>query len=1751
MKTKRKKALSLVLSVLMLLSLLPETVFATEANSNSLTVASKKTAQLAPGVTETTVVSYDKNGDRVKYWAVKAEVSKIDTIEIKANYHDNDNTGVWGKATVVEQANAATAKRGYNVVVSQNAAYYNVTTGQPTGAFVMEGVNINGDSMGNQTEFFAQMDDGTYMIGKRGTFSQYSEHVVEAIGGYKLLVWDGAVVAGLNAVDKYPRSTIGVTAEGDVITMMADGNQKPTSAGLTYAEQAQLMLELGCVAAVELDGGGSATYASKYEGETEITVRNNCCDGTVRSVSNTFMIISTAVADGQFDHANLSTEYAYYVANSKVAIDASGADAAGHAAEIPADVFWTLSDSSFGSVTNGVFQSNGKLGTVTVNMISGGKAVGSIDVTIVNPSSVAFSATEKTLPYGKLADMNVSAMYNGAEVYAEASAFDFAMSNAAGTMDNFNFMATSDESVKSTVLTATYKYAANLVAKVTINFGKGSEVLFDFENYGKGEEFNWGTWYDLDAAAKAGKYDRGYISQYAPDQTSSNQVCAGIQENVALVNAENGKVHSGDYALEYTFDYRNSTEYCNWMYGYLYYWGDPITLLDTAKGINGVRLGMWKYIPEEAVGSCSRFAYTYRDNATGKINTAYLYLTYQYIQKGFSKLTSDKIPEAGWAYVSVDMNQISNSFVSTSYFYNEDGTLTRDVAGKTPDQNLAANYAPAFIQWIISSSATGAEKCTFYIDDITLDYSDAVDDRDAPSIANITYADSTMSDAAVLNNQTTTQSKIDFAATVEEDLKHNFTAIDASSAAVYVDGQKVAAKYTATTQYTGVFAASVVLSDGTHDVTFEIADKQGNYVKTTKQITVAADSNYPSVVVTGEKMNGSADIKCGEQYNINVTTNKAEAIDTLTTTIWLNSASTWALDHMIVAQGFNASYTLDEVACKATITLTNEGTTLTGKATLVTIPVYNFSYNSYMGITAQQQWNSYGTAPILTLSWDVQYGKVTYTDGNEVDVAGFVAGFGNKRIDERTELNTSIQNLKNAGKEWHYHTPVAVSDKAATCTETGYTGRTVCSDCNSIIDWGTTVPATGHAYEVVDGVLKCHCGELFSGEFEGRTYVDGIAQNGWVGDFYYKVGVKLTGIQNIEGYYYDFGTDGVCAEQAKYNGLFEQNGKNYYAVMGELKSGWMTVDDEWYYFDKNTSAGVDGTISSSVTGTGMPFTYSFDNGKLSSGRWIYVDHGIRYYYGPSFYYKEWKTVDAKTYYFDNYGCIVTGTAVIKNDPWSASKCYVFDNNGVFLHKSNMTGAISYNGNLYYLIDGVVSTYGLIKDGDDYYYVRGNETLVTGSYYCTKTNDLLPIGTYEFGADGKMLQGVVEKSGTVYYYADGKLAYAGLIETDGNYYYIKGNCTAATGSYNVVKTNGLLPAGIYEFSADGKMLQGLVEKNGVTYYYENGKLANAGLIQADDSYYYISNGVAVTGNKYCAKVNGLLPVGTYKFGADGKMLTMYLEEKNGKLYYYEYGKLTYGGLVELDGDYYYVKGSGQAAIGEYYCVKTNGLLPAGTYTFGTDGKMLTKAQSIEEKDGKLYYYEYGKLTYAGLVEVDGDYYYIKGSGQAVTGEYYCAKTNGLAVVGCYTFGADGKMTSVVNGFEEKNGKMYYYEKGKLTYGGLVEVDGAYYYVKGSGTAATGTCYVSKTNGLVPAGYYTFGADGKMTSVVNGFEEKNGKLYYYENGKLTYGGLVEVNGAYYYVKGSGTAATGTCYVSKTNGLLLEGRYIFGTDGKMILD
>lgn len=460
--------------------------------------------------------------------------------------------------------------------------------------------------------------------------------------------------------------------------------------------------------------------------------------------------------------------------------------------------------------------------------------------------------------------------------------------------------------------------------------------------------------------------------------------------------------------------------------------------------------------------------------------------------------------------------------------------------------------------------------------------------------------------------------------------------------------------------------------------------------------------------------------------------------------------------------------------------------------------------------------------------------------------------------------------------------------------------------------------------------------------------------------------------------------------------------------------------------------------------------------KHSDG-WFTDVNGKQYYKDGELQKTGWTVIDGNTYYLDTEtGYAATGIATLIPDGAMEEARCVFDAEGVF--QSDVTGVYSVGADTYWLNSGIIEE--------------------------------------EAG-----LKRVVKENGEVnyYYFAVQK----NLEEREGLTLSAAVKSTVLNGKDCWLhKTNGLaLPEWGYYFDENGVILHdedtgknGILKAGEDLFYYVDGIKAPAGMIKIGDDYYYANSKGQLIVNQtyYCSRMNGLMEEGTYAFDAKGKLIpgatdkNGIVKDDDGVLRYYVNGKVTYVGLIEIDGDFYYVRSSGEVVNDcVYYISWTHGLKEAGYYTFDENGKLTgTPKNGIVEEDGVLHYYVNGTLTYAGLIKIGDDYYYVNSKCEVVRDcDYYISWTHDLMPQGRYHFDADGKLTGSVaplkNGIYEEDGSLYFYRNGERAYAGLIQIDGYYYYVRSTCEVVHDrSYYVYWTHGLMPEGYYNFDSAGRM-------------------------------------------------------------------------
>ena len=470
-------------------------------------VFSSDTTTVAPGVTQTINYALTKDDKQIVYYIATADIARED-VSIHANYHANDPSQGWAMSRVSDQMAAAQKRHSdpsdaanyvehYNAVVGVNADFYNMTTGAPGGALVMDGVEYHG---GTSENFFAILKDGTAMIGSSSDYAAYKDQIQEAVGGSVYLVKDGKSVV-TSAADYYnsrhSRTCVGITAEGKVVMMVLDGRQEPFSAGGSAEELAQIMLDAGCVTAINLDGGGSTTFVARQEGSDTLSVVNRPSDGYERSVSSSLMVVSTAPVSTEFDHALITSAYDYLTSGATVRLVASGVSVSGSAAELPADITWKSADETIGTVSeDGVFTAV-KKGSVEIQLLSGDTVIGSKTLTVVEPNGLKFSKTSINAIYGDSVRLPLVATYNENPVAVCAGDITFELSNsAAGTVEaannGFAFTGSVESGLRNVTITAMITRDYSISAAIKVAMYSANQAIFDFDNATGGDRtFAW------------------------------------------------------------------------------------------------------------------------------------------------------------------------------------------------------------------------------------------------------------------------------------------------------------------------------------------------------------------------------------------------------------------------------------------------------------------------------------------------------------------------------------------------------------------------------------------------------------------------------------------------------------------------------------------------------------------------------------------------------------------------------------------------------------------------------------------------------------------------------------------------------------------------------------------------------------------------------------------------------------------------------------------------------------------------------------------------------------------------------------------------------------------------------------------------------------------------------------------------------------------------------------------------------------
>ena len=429
----RRRVLTALLALCMAVSLLPVHALAVDVAAGSgldtlgIRQISEKKYAVTPDVTEYEwILNNASLTQQMMGHVMEVKVGTGSTASLALGYSDYNIKTIqsgrnWAMLETTKQAQSMQTRRGENVVGAINAGGYDMSNGRPSGAFVMNGVAIN---RATATTFWVDMDGKAHITDAQTCNAALdASNVREAVAGFGDIFENGHARSGLDNTTRASRTAIGIKADGTVVMLMVDGRQAPYSVGMTMAEVAASMEALGCEEAVNLDGGGSSTFATQREGEPEnettagLTLRCRPSDGYERKVSNTIMVLSNAQPTGTFDHAVLTPNNEVYTPGSTVPFAAAGVDAAGGRADIPAGAVWTvLSGGGTINESTGLYRAGDTCGEVTVGLQVNGETVGQTAIQIQWPDKLDFTNSSVSIDFGETSDLTFKPTWQGREV---------------------------------------------------------------------------------------------------------------------------------------------------------------------------------------------------------------------------------------------------------------------------------------------------------------------------------------------------------------------------------------------------------------------------------------------------------------------------------------------------------------------------------------------------------------------------------------------------------------------------------------------------------------------------------------------------------------------------------------------------------------------------------------------------------------------------------------------------------------------------------------------------------------------------------------------------------------------------------------------------------------------------------------------------------------------------------------------------------------------------------------------------------------------------------------------------------------------------------------------------------------------------------------------------------------------------------------------------------------------------------------
>ncbi len=368
------------------------------------------------------------------------------------------------------------------------------------------------------------------------------------------LILNGEVQSGLGT-GAAPRTAVGVTENGNVIFYVIDGRQPGHSFGVQKKTLANRLKELGCVDAINLDGGGSTAISGIYPGSDEHSVLNSPSEGVLRNCTNYIFLQNMQKPTGEINKLYIYPFEQHYLSGYSEQIFPTAVDTAYYSVNPPSEVSYSVDGTESTVDERGILKAKGD-GRFSVNVTGAGVSGSASYHVYETPTDIVVydADTNKeinsfNLKKEDIVKLNLTANSGHINLKSNNSCFDIQVTNDMGYVNENNELVITSDGGKGALKVTAGEYVKEIPIMVEYD-----SVFSDIQDHWAEDMIN-----DIRSMNIITGYDTEHGSEFRPDNNITRQEFAVVMCRFLDINPEE---FSGTELI-----YDDSSEVSDWAKG--------------------------------------------------------------------------------------------------------------------------------------------------------------------------------------------------------------------------------------------------------------------------------------------------------------------------------------------------------------------------------------------------------------------------------------------------------------------------------------------------------------------------------------------------------------------------------------------------------------------------------------------------------------------------------------------------------------------------------------------------------------------------------------------------------------------------------------------------------------------------------------------------------------------------------------------------------------------------------------------------------------------------------------------------------------------------------------------------------------------------------------------------------------------------------------------------------------------------------